>query len=170
MSLVLYAIVCAAPPTHHVRDLITAAHERDFDLCLITTPTAAEWLANDLPELEAMTGHPVRSTYKKPADPDILPAADALLVAPATFNTLNKWAAGISDTLALGLINEAIGLGIPILAVPYLKAALAAHPALANSHRTLHDAGVELMYLDSTVGHQTFPWAAALDLLGRRLP
>jgi len=34
-------------------------------------------------------------------------------VAPATFNTVNKWAAGISDTLALGILCEAYGMGIP---------------------------------------------------------
>jgi hypothetical protein len=38
-----------------------------------------------------------------PADPDILPDPDAMIVAPATANTINKWAAGISDTLPLAL-------------------------------------------------------------------
>jgi phosphopantothenoylcysteine synthetase/decarboxylase len=40
----------------------------------------------------------------------MLPRADAVAIAPATFNTINKWVAGISDTFALGLLNEAIGL------------------------------------------------------------
>jgi hypothetical protein len=35
-----------------------------------------------------------------------LPPADAIAVAPATYNTINKWAAGISDTLALGILCE----------------------------------------------------------------
>lgn len=43
----------------------------------------------------------------------MLPAPDALVVAPCTFNTANKLVAGISDTLALGLLNEAIGAEIP---------------------------------------------------------
>jgi hypothetical protein len=30
----------------------------------------------------------------------------------------HKWAHGSSDTLALGILNEAIGLGLPIVAVP----------------------------------------------------
>src|SRR5215510_10655650 len=60
---------------------------------------------------------------------DVLPPATAFAAAPATFNTINKWAAGISDTLALGLLNEAIGLGLPIVAVPWPNAALARHPA-----------------------------------------
>ena len=32
---------------------------------------------------------------------------------PLTFNTVNKWANGITDTLALGLLNEALGAGRP---------------------------------------------------------
>ncbi len=42
------------------------------------------------------------------------PRGDAVLVVPATFNTINKWAAGMNDTLALGLLNEALGSWIPI--------------------------------------------------------
>lgn len=40
-----------------------------------------------------------------------MPPADAIAVASATFNTINKWAAGISDTLALGILCEAYGFG-----------------------------------------------------------
>jgi Flavoprotein len=39
----------------------------------------------------------------------VVVSPDAIIVAPATFNTINKWAVGISDTLALGLLTEAIG-------------------------------------------------------------
>ena len=169
MRHVLYAVMCAAPPVHNVRSLISAAHARDFDLCVILTPTAANWLADSLPELEELTGHPVRSTYKRPTDPDVLPKAHAVLVAPASFNTINKWAAGISDTLALGLINEAIGLNIPILAIPYSKGTLTAHPAYQQSLRTLGGASVELMLADEPVTSQTFPWEKALDRVSQRL-
>jgi flavoprotein len=33
-------------------------------------------------------------------------------VAPVAFNTVNKWAIGISDTLALGILCEAYGMGV----------------------------------------------------------
>ncbi len=72
----------------------------------------------DIPALEQLTGHPVRSEYKQPCEPDVLPAPDALIVAPVTCNTINKWAAGISDTLVLGLLVEAIGLKLPLVAMP----------------------------------------------------
>lgn len=59
--------------------------------------------------LEAKTGHTVRSEYKQPGTPDLLPSADAIIVAPATCNTMAEWAAGISDTLPLGMPVEAYG-------------------------------------------------------------
>jgi hypothetical protein len=61
-----------------------------------------------------------RHDYKLPGEPDLLPEPDAIIVAPATFNTINKWAAGIADTLALGLLCEATGKGLPVVVLPYL--------------------------------------------------
>src|SRR5262249_39741487 len=84
--------------------------------------------------------------YKQPDEPDILPPSDAIVVAPATFNTTNKWAHGSSDTLALGLLNEAIGLGIPIVAVPNPSTALAKHPAFIQSGRLLRSWGVTVLF------------------------
>ncbi len=69
--------------------------------------------------LDGSTGHPVRWQYKPPSQPDVLPAPDAILVAPLTNNTLAKWATAISDTPALGLITEGIGPGLPISALPH---------------------------------------------------
>ncbi len=163
---VLYAIVCAAMPAYDVRALVAAARDEGFDPCVILTPTAARWLEADLEDLSELTGHPVRSTYKHPAEPDVLPPAEAMLVAPATFNTLNKWAAGISDTLALGLANEALGLPIPIAAVPWLNEPLSSHPALAAGLVTLSGAGVRLLRLDPQPDE--LPWHRALTMLGER--
>ena len=168
---VLYVIVCAAPPALDVGRFLPSAQGRGWDTCLVATPRAARWL--DLAELEALTGHPVRSDYKLPHEPDVLPAADAMVLAPATFNTLNKWAAGISDTLALGLVCEAIGLGLPLVAVPYLNAAQARHPALPRSVATLRAAGVRVLFGPEvlTLHHPgngdsaAFPWRRLLDEL-----
>jgi hypothetical protein len=81
----------------------------------------------DADPLDAMTGHPVRSDYKNPGEPELLPPADALIVAPATTNTINKCAAGISGTLPHGLLVEGIGKGPPIVAMPFTNRAQAAH-------------------------------------------
>jgi hypothetical protein len=164
---VLYVIACAAPPVRHVRILIEGAQDRGYDVCLICTPTAAGWLAADVEGLAELTGHPVRSSYKLPTEPDVLPPADAMLVAPLTFNTLNKWGAGISDTLALGLINEAIGKHIPIITMPYINDALAAHPAVAANIETLRTAGVSVLDGDQRYTAGTYPWDLLLDALSR---
>ena len=73
------------------------------------------------------------------------PSPDALVVAPATFNTVNKWAQGISDTLALGLLNEAVGLGLPMIVAPWPNAALAAHPVFIRSVGLLREWGVTVL-------------------------
>jgi hypothetical protein len=71
-------------------------------------------------------GVPVRSEYKDPDASDILPPANAMIAGGVSFNTINKWAAGISDTLALGLLSEAIGLGLPLVALPFLNVGVTA--------------------------------------------
>ena len=125
--------------------MITLARDRNWDTCLICTPTAAGWLAGELDDLAAGTGHPVRSQYKHPGEPDVLPPPAAILVAPATANTIAKWALGISDNLALGLITEALGLPVPIAAVPSRNEAQAAHPAHAGHLAALRAAGVSVL-------------------------
>jgi phosphopantothenoylcysteine synthetase/decarboxylase len=125
-----------------------------------------------------LTGHPVRSWFKNPGEPDVLPEADAVIVAPATVNTVNKWAAGIADTLPLGLIVEAIGKGLPIVAMPYTNEAMAAHPAFGESLRRLAAWGVTVLWGDDvmkTFAPNTgealvdeFPWHLALAALPRR--
>jgi hypothetical protein len=89
---VLYIVTCAAPPALDVGILIDLAQQDGWDVCLIATPRAFQWI--DVPALSQQTGHPVRHDYKLPSEPDVLPEPDAIIVAPATFNTLNKWAAG----------------------------------------------------------------------------
>lgn len=170
---VLYIVGCAAPPVLEIADPIKAAQARGWDTCLILTPSAARWRADDLDGLATLTGHPVRADYKLPGQPDVLPPATAVLVAPASSNTINKWALGISDTLALGLITEGIGKGFPIVALPHLNAAQAAHPRFEKSVQELRDAGVRILHgeADGHLPHYPggprppFPWDAALDAL-----
>ena len=152
---------------------ITRAQAAGWDVCLVLSPSAHHWLEPDLPALAQLTGHPVRHQYKHPDEPDVLPPPDALLVAPATLNTLTKWADGHADTLALGLITEALGLRLPQVALPYLNTAQAAHPAFHRSVTTLREHGVTVLLGDG--GHTphppkhgnaaAYPWDAAIAAL-----
>jgi hypothetical protein len=164
---VLYAIACAAPPVLQVRTLIGQAKDRGWDVCLVLTPTASTWLAADLPGLQTLTGHPVRSAYKLPGEPDVLPPPDAIVVAPCTSNTLNKWGSGHSGNLALGLITEAIGKRLPLVVLPCLNSFQAAHPAYARHVGDLRSAGVTVLPVAADYQPEQFPWHLALDALER---
>jgi phosphopantothenoylcysteine synthetase/decarboxylase len=165
----LYVVACGARPAGEVLRVVEWAHAAGMDAAVVPTPMALRFLG-DVAAVEAAAGCPVRSDYKRPEDPDVLPLADAFLVSPLTFNSLNKWAAGISDTLAMGLLNEALGLGVPIVAVPWVNALLAKHPAAQASLDRLRAAGVEFTSgfahpssrvpgPDGQVGKPMYPWA-----------
>ncbi|MGH4016613.1 MAG: flavoprotein [Pseudonocardiaceae bacterium] len=163
---VLYLVVCAAPPAQAIGELVESLLDQGWTVCVIATPRAAGWI--DSPALTEQTGYPVRHDYKRPDDPDALPLADTIAVVPATFNTINKWVAGICDTFALGLLNEAIGLKLPIIVVPYVKPSLAAHPVFERNLRTLSEWGVtvlpnEVIRLKSA--QHSFDWRPVVDAI-----
>jgi hypothetical protein len=169
-SRVLYVICCAAPPALNAEELVIRAQGRGWDVCLICTPTAARWLQAELPALANLTRHPVRSQYKLPDEPDALPPPDAILVAPATANTISKWALGISDTLALGLITEAIGLRLPLVALPSLSDAQAAHPAFGRNLEFLRSSGVTVLAAEpDPASAYASGWDLALDALDKNM-
>ena len=142
---VLYLVVCAAPPAQQTPHIVTALQQAGWDVCVIATPQASRWI--DRSAIEALTGHMVRIDYKLPGEGDPLPKAEAMLVMPATFNTINKWAQGISDTLVTSLLCEALGRGTPpMLAVPCLKMDLVRHPAFKKSIALLREYGVRVLH------------------------
>ena len=143
---VLYNIVCASSSAPLAENFVKEAQEQGWLVCVITTPEGTKFF--DLPRLAELTGYPVRSEYKRPEEPDILPRADAIVVFPATFNTINKWALGISDTLATGILCEYTGLKMPIVAVPCFRTGggLDMHPAFQRSVRMLRRYGVCVLY------------------------
>lgn len=148
MGRVLYLIVCAAPPARTATTAVVQHAQRaGWDVSVVATPAALDWLPARLAEV---TGHPVRTETRGPDDSSHGPLGDAVLVAPATFNTINRWAAGINDTLALGLLNEALGRSIPVAVVPWINDALRAHPAYRRNVDLLGTAGVHFAAIEPT--------------------
>ncbi|MER8220269.1 flavoprotein [Streptomyces sp. NPDC094143] len=165
----LYVVVCAAGIAAEVGELIAAAQERGWEVGVIATPVAMNGFF-DTAAVEASTGRPIRSAWRTPGEPRPFPAPDAVVVAPATFNTVNKWAAGIADTLALGTLCEAAGLGVPIAVLPCVAEALATHPAYRAALERLGGMGVRFGGPYSSEpgpdgGRPEFAWQRALDLL-----
>ena len=141
----LYLMVCAAPPASRTSEVIPALQAAGWDVCVIATPQATRWI--DIPALEHLTGRLVRTDYKLPGEADPLPPAEAILGMPLTFNTINKWALGIGDTLVASLLCECLGRGtLPIVAVPCLKMDLVNHPVFRKHIALLHDCGVTILH------------------------
>ena len=169
---VLYVITCGAGPAGKVGHLVAEAQHDRWDVYVIATPMATGFI--DEAQLEAQSGHTVRSSYRPEAADrrGSLPHATAIIVAPATFNTINKLAQGISDTYALGVLAECMGLGIPIVVLPFVNSALASHTAFQRSVRDLRAAGVRVLFgpgewephPPGTGGDRidSFPWTLAL--------
>jgi hypothetical protein len=102
-----------------------------------------------------------------------------------TLNTAAKWADAHQDNLAVGLITEAAGRNVlaartghetwPIVAMPYLNAWQAAHPASDRSVEYLRAMGVRVLLGEGGfaphVPHtgsgrpREFPWERALEAI-----
>jgi phosphopantothenoylcysteine synthetase/decarboxylase len=132
----------------------------------IATPNAAQVVAPR--DLSAIPGNRLVESY---FDAAILPRPpDGLvLVAPCSFNSLNKLAAGIADNLALSVVAEAIGRGTPVIVAPSLNAPLLRHPRAANSLAILREWGVSVIGpVDDGDGPRLAPTAALVAEVARR--
>lgn len=138
-----------APPAAATAELVKEKQAEGREVCVIATPHGLRWFKAE--EVERFTGHEVRHDFRSPTAPEFEPRGDAVLVAPATFNTLNKWALGINDTLALGLLNEALGRHVPIEVFQAVNGALASHPAYEKTVSVLRAAGVRFCNHDEVV-------------------
>ncbi|MBL1091146.1 MULTISPECIES: flavoprotein [Streptomyces] len=168
---VLYLFGSAAPPVHEFPAMVRRALAEGYDVCVGLTPTAARWLADDRAALEELTGRPVRSTYKNPGEPDVWPPADVILFAPATFNSVNQWALGLTGHFVVGVVAEGIGKRIPTVAMPCVNAAYVQHPQFDRSVATLRGAGVTVLYgpggfePNQPGQRRPYPWDAAFGAI-----
>ena len=171
MSRVLYLVVCGAGPAERVADMVELARQEGWDTYCIATESAVEYFV-DLEELGTVSGHQVRTTYRVAGDEPV-PPADAVIVAPATYNTINKWAAGIADNYALSQLAELTGAGVRIVAVPFVNRALAANAVFLRSVESLRAAGVRVLFgpgefephppRTGGAALDSFPWRMALQ-------
>lgn len=175
-SITLYVVVCAAGPAGHVDRLIRPAQARGWRVQVIATPAAVDFF--DTGAVEELTGRPVRSRHREPNTPRS-PKADAVIVAPASFNTINKLAAGIADNYALDVLNETIGLGVPVTILPFVNSAYAGRGPFRRSVASLQEEGVSVLlgeggFVPHPAGQDSdafdrFPWEAALESVEERL-
>ncbi|WP_435110467.1 flavoprotein [Nocardiopsis synnemataformans] len=172
----LYVVVCAAGPAEHVERLISPALAQGWRVQVISTPAALAFFEPQV--VEKLTGHPVRSQHRAPGTPRS-PKADAVIVAPASFNTVNKLAGGIADNYALDVLNEGIGLRLPVVVLPFVNEAYARRRPFQRSVTALREEGVRVLlgegeFVPHPAGQggdafERFPWQLALAAVEERL-
>lgn len=173
--------IAAYKTVHLVRLLTKAGHE----VTVIPTEDALRFVG--LPTWEAISRHPVTTSVHedvaKVRHVALGQAAELVIVAPATANTIAKMTAGLADDL---LGTTLLATVAPVVIAPAMHAEMWQHPATQANIATLRERGVrivgpadgELAGGDSGPGRMSEPeeiFAAALaaitpgDLDGRRI-
>src|SRR5881628_3398383 len=127
----------------------------------IPTPNAARVVApRELADIDGV--RLVQSYFDAAIRPR--PPRGIVLFAPCSFNSLNKLAHGIADSLALSVVAEAIGRRTPVIVAPSLNQPLLEHPQAQASLRTLPAWGVTIVPpVDEGEGPRLAPSAQLLD-------
>ncbi len=138
----LYLIVTGAVTARRVPELLPRLVALGRKVITILTPNATRIVSPR--ELALMPGHRIVESY---FDAAILPRPPLglTLVAPCSFNSLNKLAWGIADNLALSVAAEAIGRGTPVVVAISTNRPLWAHPRAQEAAATLRRWGVTVL-------------------------
>ncbi|MGH4008726.1 MAG: flavoprotein [Pseudonocardiaceae bacterium] len=139
----LALVACAAPLAARVHDVAARAVEAGWIVCVVATPSAMNWV--DADRVEKLTGIPVLIEQRQPGQAKRFPPPAQVIVCPATFNTVNKLAAGIMDNYATGLLCEALASQIPVTIAPMVNHRLWPHPAWQRNLDLLTAAGVRFV-------------------------
>lgn len=72
-------------------------------------------------------------------------AADLLLIAPCTANTIGKIACGLDDTPVTTFATTALGRGMPVAVAPAMHESMYRHPGVAENLRRLRSWGIDVV-------------------------
>lgn len=156
--------IAAYKTVHLVRLLTKGGH----DVTVVPTDDALRFVG--LPTWEAISRHPVTTSVhddvSKVRHVALGQAADLVIVAPATANSIAKMAAGLADDL---LGTTLLATEAPVLIAPAMHAEMWRHPATRANIGTLRERGVhvvgpadgELAGGDSGQGRMSEPEAIA---------
>jgi phosphopantothenoylcysteine synthetase/decarboxylase len=144
----LALVVCGAPLSARTAEVARQLRDVGWPVRVVATHDAMAWV--DVAAVEEVTGFPPLVEQRQPPQAKRFPPPGRVIVCPATFNTLNKLAAGIADTYAHGFLCEALASGTPMTVVPMVSTKLSPHPAWSRTLDTLAGAGVS--FLDVNTG------------------
>lgn len=138
----IYLVVTGAGTARRIPALIPLLTGLGLPIRTILTPNAQRVVSPR--ELALVPGHRMVESY---FDEAILPRPPGglVLVAPCDFNSLNKLALGVADTLALSVTAEAIGRGTPLVIAISCNEPLWRHPRAQESAATLERWGCHVL-------------------------
>ena len=117
-----------------------------YSVRTVATPSALRFVGEAT--LEGLTGQPVVTDLWAPGRAmdhlNLTRWADAVVICPATANTINRLAAGLADEI-VGALFLARDPAKPWLVAPAMNPAMWAHPATATSVATLRGWGVQFL-------------------------
>ncbi|MBF0343586.1 MAG: bifunctional phosphopantothenoylcysteine decarboxylase/phosphopantothenate--cysteine ligase CoaBC [Nitrospirae bacterium] len=131
--------VTASIAAYKTPELIRALTAEGIGVSVAMTPASREFVTPLT--LEILSGHKVLvDTFDSPlAHVEMAQKADALLVAPATLNTVSKFAAAIADNLVTALFMTFRG---PLLIAPAMNWRMYENPVFKDKLQYLKDKGV----------------------------
>lgn len=140
---VAYLILSGTTTASRCPDILRGMVNMGFRTVIaIPTPHASRVVApRDLADVDGVVV--VESYFDAAIRPR--PPRGVVLFAPCSFNSLNKLAHGIADTLALSVVAEAIGRRTPVIVAPSLNQPLLDHPIARASLGTLPAWGVTVV-------------------------
>jgi phosphopantothenoylcysteine synthetase/decarboxylase len=137
----IFVFVCGAGSCRHAPELIRSLVSTGAEVYSVLTPNVE--LVTDPAALMDIDGNHWIADYGQPPL-DRFPFG-TMLVAPCTFNTLNKLSAGIADNLATAMLGDALGTGCQIVIAPGMNRGQWANPRVSQSVQTLTDWGCEFV-------------------------
>src|SRR6201987_5764313 len=159
---VVYLVLSGTTTAARCPELLRGLVELGFATVIaIPTPNASRVIAaRDLGDVDGV--QVVESYFDLAIRPR--PPRGVVLFAPCSFNSLNKLAHGIADSLALSVVAEAIGRGTPVIVGPSLNAPLLDHPQGQASPRKLPAWGVAIVPpVDEGEGPRLAPSAVLVE-------
>lgn len=145
--------VCGGIAAYKSADLVRRLRERGAQVQVVMTDSAARFIG--AATFQALSGHPVRSSlWDAQAEAamghiELARWASAIVIAPASANTLARLAHGLADDLLATLV---LASPAPLWLAPAMNQAMWAHPATQANIATLRQRGA--LILGPGVGDQ----------------
>ncbi len=129
---------------YRVPDIVRELIRHGADVITFMSKEASRLLGPRV--MEWATGNPVYVELSGYAEHvNICTTANAVVIAPATANTISKIANGIGDTSVTLCAMTALGSGVPLLLVPAMNESMWRNPIIRSNIEKLRNLGVHLV-------------------------